>query len=67
MRTVGNLTLRISRESEHSPQRVSVAVAGAAIDAEGFVHITPDCITLDARAAGDPFQHPFGAVPARLR
>ncbi len=47
MRTVGNLTLRIGRDPEHIPQRVSVAVAGAAVDDEGFVHITPDCITLD--------------------
>jgi hypothetical protein len=47
MRTLGTFTLHIQRSADHEPVRASVALTGAAADAEGVLHLTPDCLTLD--------------------
>ena len=40
--------LSVEPATEVLPARVSITVTGAAPDAHGVLHLTPDCMTLDA-------------------
>jgi hypothetical protein len=48
MRTTGAFELHVEQETETRPMRVSVCLHGAEPDDGGVVHMTPDCLTLDA-------------------
>ena len=48
MRTTGAFTLHVEPATEALPARVSIVLTGAVPDAKGILHLTPDCMTLDA-------------------
>ena len=48
MRPAGAFTLSVEPATEGLPTRVSITLTGAAPDAHGVLHLTPDCMTLDA-------------------
>jgi hypothetical protein len=47
MRPAGAFTLFVEPATEVLPARVSITLTGAASDAHGVLHLTPDCMTLD--------------------
>ena len=51
MREAGAFELHVHPASEARPMRVSVALVGAQPDERGTIHMTPDCMTLDALEA----------------
>ena len=48
MRPAGAFTLSIEPATEVLPAWVSIILSGAAPDAHSILHLTPDCMTLDA-------------------
>jgi hypothetical protein len=48
MRLAGAFTLSVEPATEVLPTRVSITLTGAVPDAQGVLHLTPDCMTLDA-------------------
>jgi hypothetical protein len=47
MRLTGVFSLHIEPGTDAQPPRVSIALADAAPDDRGILHVTPGCITLD--------------------
>src|SRR5215210_4936601 len=48
MRPAGAFTLSVEPATEVLPARVSITLTGAILDAHGVLHLTSDCMTLDA-------------------
>ena len=48
MRRACAFTLSVEPATEVLPARVSIVLTGAAPGAHGVLHVTPDCMTLDA-------------------
>ena len=44
---IGAFTLSVQPADGPFPPRVSITLVGAATDAQGVIHVTPNCATLD--------------------
>jgi hypothetical protein len=68
MRPAGAFTLSIEPATEVLPARVSVILSGTTPDAHGILHVTPDCMTLDAlESCINGLQDELGVLRAEAR
>ena len=68
MRPAGAFTLSVEPATEVLPTRVSITLTGAAPDAQGVLHLTPNCMTLDAlESCSNGLQDELGVLRAEAR